>query len=237
MNYKRIHDLIINKFKNSEISGYKEKHHIIPRCMGGDDSDDNLVYLTAKAHYVVHHLLTKIYKSNKLIFAYNMMRVGNKEHSRVYAYMHESNRVKLAKALSEVKTGSIAPNKGKPMSDVQREKLSYLWRFVSPTGEEHIVSGLKDFCLKHGLNPSTMSAVCRGKRSNHHGWKLYKLGDDEHNKEYVPKSRATNLGKPAPNGIKIVIGGIEYPSIGIAMKETGISRFILNRRFRENDRT
>ena len=41
---------------------YFEEHHIIPKCLNGTDDPDNLVLLTAKEHYVAHHLLHKIYK-------------------------------------------------------------------------------------------------------------------------------------------------------------------------------
>lgn len=41
---------------------YTEKHHIIPRSMGGKDTKENLVVLTAREHYIAHLLLTKICK-------------------------------------------------------------------------------------------------------------------------------------------------------------------------------
>ena len=45
MNYKKIHDQIIERAKTRKLEGYKEKHHIIPRCMGGNDEPENLVQL------------------------------------------------------------------------------------------------------------------------------------------------------------------------------------------------
>lgn len=39
---------------------YTEVHHIIPRSMGGNDSEENLVKLTAREHFICHALLTKI---------------------------------------------------------------------------------------------------------------------------------------------------------------------------------
>lgn len=39
---------------------YYEIHHIIPKCMGGSDSQENLVKLTAKEHYIAHLLLTEM---------------------------------------------------------------------------------------------------------------------------------------------------------------------------------
>jgi hypothetical protein len=43
------------------LEGYVEKHHIVPRCMGGTDDPENLVQLTPEEHYLAHQLLIKIY--------------------------------------------------------------------------------------------------------------------------------------------------------------------------------
>lgn len=39
---------------------YTEKHHIIPKSLGGDNHVSNLVQLTAKEHFICHLLLTKM---------------------------------------------------------------------------------------------------------------------------------------------------------------------------------
>ena len=39
-----------------------EKHHILPRSMGGSNNKDNIVLLTLREHFVCHKLLTKIVK-------------------------------------------------------------------------------------------------------------------------------------------------------------------------------
>lgn len=61
MNYKKIHDDIIERAKTRVLDGYKERHHIIPRCMGGNNDASNLVNLTAREHFIVHKLLCEIY--------------------------------------------------------------------------------------------------------------------------------------------------------------------------------
>jgi hypothetical protein len=75
MEYKKIHDRIIaNALARSKLEGYSEKHHILPKCMGGSDLKSNLVYLTAKEHFIVHALLSRIYPdNNKLQFAFYLM--------------------------------------------------------------------------------------------------------------------------------------------------------------------
>lgn len=49
--------------------------------MGGTNTRENIVKLTAKEHFVVHHLLTKLYPNNrKLLFAYACFLAINKHH-------------------------------------------------------------------------------------------------------------------------------------------------------------
>jgi hypothetical protein len=40
---------------------YYERHHIIPKCMGGEDVSDNVALLTAREHMLAHYLLMKIF--------------------------------------------------------------------------------------------------------------------------------------------------------------------------------
>ncbi len=52
--------------------GYSEKHHIIPKSLGGNNSKDNIVALTAREHYVCHLLLPKMTTGkdrNKMAYA------------------------------------------------------------------------------------------------------------------------------------------------------------------------
>jgi hypothetical protein len=53
---------IINlaKSRSSFENQYQEKHHIIPKSLGGTDAHDNLVKLTAREHYVCHRLLVRM---------------------------------------------------------------------------------------------------------------------------------------------------------------------------------
>jgi len=79
MDYQRHYDLLIDKAKNRQLNGYLEKHHIVPRCLGGTDDKDNLVALTPEEHYVAHQLLVKMYPENdSLVYAANKMTVTSK---------------------------------------------------------------------------------------------------------------------------------------------------------------
>lgn len=94
MKYEKIYSSLMNRGKNRDRQGYMERHHIIPKCLGGTDTKDNLVYLTAREHYIAHRLLTKIYPKNpSLWFAFaGMSRViGEREYtSHQYEMMKES---------------------------------------------------------------------------------------------------------------------------------------------------
>lgn len=60
MNYNKIYSSIIEKAKNEVKTGYCERHHIIPKSLGGSDDNTNLVLLSAKEHFVCHYLLLKM---------------------------------------------------------------------------------------------------------------------------------------------------------------------------------
>lgn len=81
MDYSKIYNNLISKAKNRKLDCYTESHHIIPLCIGGSDTKENLVDLTPEEHYIAHQLLVKIYPDNhKLIFAANMMCVYSEDN-------------------------------------------------------------------------------------------------------------------------------------------------------------
>ncbi len=59
--------------RNKGDGGYYESHHIMPRWMGGNDSDDNLVLLTAREHYIAHYLLFRHYKDRSSSASFHLM--------------------------------------------------------------------------------------------------------------------------------------------------------------------
>lgn len=109
--YTRIYFSIIEKAKSRVLlkTEYKEKHHIVPRSLGGDDSLENLVDLTAKEHFVCHKLLIKMTEGisrGKMAFALVLM--SGKRGSKIY----DSTRKLLAEAVSQLHTGKIPITNG-----------------------------------------------------------------------------------------------------------------------------
>lgn len=105
MNYQLHYDRLIERAKTRTLDCYVERHHIIPRCMGGDNSKHNLVKLTPEEHFLAHQLLVKIYPNNyKLVFAATCMTRnsnGKRTNNRLYGWL----RKELAQAVSKQQTG------------------------------------------------------------------------------------------------------------------------------------
>ena len=78
---------IINSAKirgldKSRINIYTEAHHIVPRCLGGDDSKENLVLLSFEEHLVAHLLLCYSNKDNLSLSCAAMAMLNLKNSSR-----------------------------------------------------------------------------------------------------------------------------------------------------------
>lgn len=123
-----------------ELDCYTEKHHIIPKCMGGDNNKRNLAILTPEEHYVAHQLLTKIYPSNiKLIYATTMMCASKRYNNKLYGWLRRRfGESQKGKFISEETRQKISKaNMGNVCSDETRKKLSELKR-----GELHNMFGV-----------------------------------------------------------------------------------------------
>lgn len=159
MDYQRIYNAIISKRKLSPLkkssSTYTEVHHIIPRCLGGNDAKENLIRLTVREHFIAHMMLTKMYPdSNGLrLTAYLMCKhttyEGIKIRSRIYENLRiehiktivsaeirqKMSNARRGKKLSEQHKRNISENnglKGKVLTDQHRQKIS-----KSNTGKRH----------------------------------------------------------------------------------------------------
>jgi hypothetical protein len=79
--------MIIERAKSRVFLGYTEKHHIIPKSLGGSNEENNLVNLTAKEHYICHLLLIKMTEGKartKMRYAsYMFSRNPNNNNNRI----------------------------------------------------------------------------------------------------------------------------------------------------------
>lgn len=69
------------------VLGYHERHHVLPKCMGGKDEYSNLIYLDARCHLLAHWLLMKAFpdeKGLKIAYATMCSRDGVKLTPKMY---------------------------------------------------------------------------------------------------------------------------------------------------------
>lgn len=112
-----------------EVLGYVEAHHILPKSfnIGGEKDKMNLVYLTAKEHFVVHLLLCKMFVGQfkrKMLFAMAGICQKGKGQQRNFT----SGEYELARKFhSSALRSHPSPKKGKPgpkHSDETKHKMS-----------------------------------------------------------------------------------------------------------------
>ena len=120
MDYSKHYDLLINKALHRDIPlGYTEKHHIIPKALGGTNNKYNLVALTAREHCIAHLLLAKIHGGNMWVAAMRMLCHKTIKSSRIYQTIRE----KSAEASSKANIGNTI-RRGKKHTDETKAKIS-----------------------------------------------------------------------------------------------------------------
>jgi hypothetical protein len=100
MHYQTVYDNLIAKRRKASppIHLYTERHHIVPKSLGGTDDPSNLVVLTGREHWVAHLLLHKIYRLPQTAHACHMMAMRSEErgipkirNSRMYQTIREEH--------------------------------------------------------------------------------------------------------------------------------------------------
>jgi len=140
MNYRKHYDLLINRAKARDLGAniYVEKHHIVPKCLGGSNNIDNIVKLTPREHFVAHQLLVKIYpESPRLAYAAFLMTQSNSKYSRVnnrlYGWLKESLSVSIK--------GKNNPMYGKTHTPETRKRISEATKGRKLYGEKNGMFG------------------------------------------------------------------------------------------------
>lgn len=185
---------IINRATNRFTSGYTEKHHIIPKSLGGSNDSSNLVSLTAREHFVCHMLLTKMVNGiqrQKMVHAWWAMATLKKDGQdryRLNSFQYDSVRQLYSKQFA----------KNNPMKDpVLQQKRVDTWRanrlarvhiptrvlkdkFITPKGifktkkEIQKVIGIPEWTLNTIYNNLDAYPVTNGRASK----KIYHLNID-----------------------------------------------------------
>ncbi len=184
MDWRKIHDQLIDKAKKRTLDVYTESHHIIPKCLGGTDSSDNLVNLTPREHFIIHKLLCLIYPNERGLSYAAFMMANAKGVNRNYKIgSREYQRLKedYSDALSKTMKGKTPWNKGIPRTPETKKKMSESLKGRTPTfkGKSHTDEAKQK-----------MSEANKGNQ--------YRLGTI-HTDETKDKLREKAKGRPSPN--------------------------------------
>jgi hypothetical protein len=254
--YTRIYFSIIETARSRVLSKnqYKETHHIIPRSMGGDNSSNNLVDLTAREHFICHKLLVRITEGEsrgKMAFALVLM--SGKRGSKIYS----STRKLLAESVSQLHTGKSPITNGIVDKTLFKDKVmpeGFYFGF-SPTtlkkhgdgnkGKKWITNGTVSYQIKDNILPEgfywgqadyhkkKISEALRGDGNPMYGkfgidHPAYgnKLTDETKNLMAKTKLGPKNpmYGKIPHNAKSIEIDGVVYKTMAEARLKTGLSR-------------
>lgn len=117
MNYKRHYDALIERARIRQLSGYVERHHIVPKCMGGGNEPANIVRLTAEEHFVAHQLLVKMFPEHRGLIGWLRRRFS--------AMISETlkGRIRSPETRAKISAAQLGKKRG-PYSDVIRARMS-----------------------------------------------------------------------------------------------------------------
>lgn len=157
--YQTWYQQIIDRARSRTLTGYVERHHVVPRSLGGSDHADNLVRLTAREHFVCHWLLTKIYTGEaryKMINAMYIMRADGpyqkRYQSKITSRVYNTLKEEYSKYISNLNKGRV-----QPLEENIKQRAAQTGRKRAPFSDEW---------------RANMSASKQGKNNNRYGVKL-----------------------------------------------------------------
>lgn len=209
MNYQVHYNNLISKAQSRilESTIYTERHHIVPRCIGGSDDSCNLVDLLPEEHLVAHLLLHKIHpNNNSLLYAANMMTNFKRTGSTQYGWLkrkfskaqkgktqivtEETKRKQRATWKKKYENGYVSPSKNRSLSSKTRKKISEANK--GKTIDVKYRSSLEGYVLRYGekIGKIKYQEDCKKKGSSLKSM-IYKYGKKEGTKRYNKKVETT----------------------------------------------
>lgn len=165
MDYHRIYlDFIKDRrAKEPGLTGYVEKHHILPRSLGGGDEPENLIALTPEDHFFAHLLLAKMHGGKMAAALFCMLQITDWHWGRRHA---SRGRYGLAKRLAMPALSAQWTGENNPLFN------STVYRWVNyRTGSEELAT-LFEMHKKHGASRGSWTSVANGHRPSIKGWLL-----------------------------------------------------------------
>lgn len=133
--YTRWYYQIVDNAKHRPVTGYTESHHIVPKCMGGRDTKDNRIDLTAREHALCHWLLTKMTSGidrGKMFYALRCLVLMKSQMQGRHAKVPTKT---IATAREEASAYSSSVQKGRKRSQesIEKQRITMTGRKRDPS--------------------------------------------------------------------------------------------------------
>ena len=178
--------------KNNVNYVYYERHHILPRAIfpeyaNMNKSKDNIVLLTAREHYVVHLLLTKMtsgpnrYKMGRALYMFkgrntitpDSIKMNSRHHQKIIDSLDLKHSEETKKRISKTNTGKKRSEETKRKMSEDRSGANNKMR-GRPLSKDHKEKISKSKSgERNGMFGKTMSEDVRRKISNTMSHGLY----------------------------------------------------------------
>ena len=240
MNYKKnYYDYIayvktLNRYKGD--GNYYEKHHIVPRSLGGKDTENNLVLLTAREHYLAHYLLWKFLPCKSTVYAFMLMN-SNCERKSVHilsSKMYEEIRKQftLESKILQKKRFENNPELRKIVGERSKGNKSTKGKKWFTNG---IINTVSDICpdgfilgMTYHNKEETRKKQKKNKKGKHpwnYGKSGYKVPNSKGKKRNIETRKRMSENRPKKAVLQFDLNGNfikEYPSQIEAERQTGI---------------
>lgn len=122
---------IVNNAKSRKSINKPDRHHIIPKCMGGSNHTDNLVNLTAREHFICHRLLIKMvdskFKSKMIYAAWQQSRSAKFKGARITSRTFAKLREEMSISYTGRKRMPFTDEWKKNMSNSKKGEKNYMF--------------------------------------------------------------------------------------------------------------
>ena len=199
--YQTWYQNITDRAQNRNLVGYTERHHVIPRSLGGSDTADNLVDLTAREHFICHWLLVKMNTGEhraKMVYALRMMRAEKsgqfRYNTKLTSRVYESIKQEYRQIQSKKMIGENNPMWGKARTPEMNAAVSRA-NTGDQNGAKRLQSRQKIKDSKLGKKRNTFSQEWLDNMSKAHIGEKNGMYNKKHTDEAKSKQREKAIGR------------------------------------------
>lgn len=171
------HNIVAKAALRVNIDGYFEKHHIVPKALGGTDDESNMVNLTPKEHFICHRLLVKMTEGKaKKSMAFAIWQMSSRRNK-----VSKNRHKPTARVYAMLKQQLSFACKGVPLSEEHKQKMRGI-----PKSEEH-----KAKLGQYVRTDEHIKAIVQTRKSQ-----IGKYKHSDETKQKIAESNRGKTGKP-----------------------------------------